>query len=100
MLTLGENSTRYLPTAPTVVAFTSSSSAFTAINTTPSDRWYVVVATADCYVKRGPTGIGAATTADFLVQTGTHDFMLKPGDGVRVIRASADGTLQIGDTAV
>lgn len=100
MLTLSENSTRYLPTAPIVISVSSSSSAFTAVNTTPSDRWYVLVATADCYVKRGPTGLGAATTSDFLVQTGTHDFMLKPGEGVRVIRATADGTLQIGDTAV
>lgn len=100
MLTLNENSTRYLPLTPTVVAFTSTSSAFTAVNTTASDRWYVFVATADCYVKRGPSTVGAATTADFLLQTGTHDFMLKPGEGVRVIRSSSDGTLQIGDTIV
>lgn len=96
MVDLPTAATRYFPKSPTVIAVTSTSTTFTAVNTSAFEMYCTVVATTDCYVKVGDSSIGAATSADFLVQTGTHDYVLRPGEGVRVIRVTADGTLQIG----
>ncbi len=90
----------YLPNAPVVLASVTASTAFTAVNASFGTKTYCFVATQDCYIKRGQSGIGAATSADFLLRAGTHLFALARGEGVRVIRVTADGILQIGDVGV
>lgn len=83
-----------------VVSVTAASSAFTAVNSSSGEKTYCFVATQDMYVKRGASTIGAATSADFLLRAGTYIFKLAKGEGVRAIRVSADGVLQIGDVEV
>lgn len=100
MIDVSQAISRYFPQDPISVSVTSSSSSFTAVNTSAFDVLYVFDTSVDCYVKVGQSGIAAASSADWILRAGVpQDFALKAGCGVRVIRAgSVDGTLKIGST--
>jgi len=91
----------YLPVAPVVIALAATSTAFTAVNTSGGEKTYTFVATQACYIKRGVSTIAAADTTDFLLPANVVcQFTLAKNEGVRAIRVSADGILQIGDTSL
>jgi len=93
-------STIYLPVAPVVIATAVASTAFTAVNASGGDKVYTFSCTQACYIKRGLSTIAAADTTDFLLPANTLvQFALAKNEGVRAIRVSADGILQIGDTS-
>lgn len=93
---------RYAPGkgVTTKVSFTASSSAFTALNSTPAPRYYTFSCTQNCYVVTGPSNVAAAANTDFLYPIGIHDFIVKPGEGIRVISDGTDGILTVAPTGV
>jgi hypothetical protein len=99
MIDISQAISRYFPVSPITVSFTATSTAWAAVNTSNFDQLYVFQPTEDCLVRVGPNGIAAADATDWLLPADqSQDFALKPGYGVRVIRATADGTLKIGST--
>lgn len=100
MIDLSQYITRYFPQSPVVVAFTATSTAFQAVNTSAFEQVFVFDCDQDCYVKAGPNDIAAASSSDWPLRAGQHTFVLKPGFGARVIRKTADGTLTIGSAGV
>ena len=94
--------TRYAPGkgVTTLVSFTGASSAWAQINATAAPRYYTFACTQDCFVVAGPSNVGAAANTDFLYLAGIHDFIIKPGDGIRVISNGVDGILTVAPTGV
>lgn len=94
--------TRYAPRKGTTtkISFTSTSSAWTAINSTPAPRYFSFSCTQYCYMVCGDSATAAAANTDFLLPPGVHDFVVPPGFGVRVISNGIDGVLCATPTGV
>lgn len=89
---------RLLPIEPLVLHVSGTSSPFTPLNTTSSPIYYTFVNDVCEFVKRGGFNITAATSADFLLLPGEHDFVIPNGQGIRIVAAAATGSLYVGNT--
>jgi len=86
---------RYLPTTTAKIAFTSVASTWGEINSAEFPRYFTFVATQDCYLSVGGSNIAAPDDSYFMLPAGIHDFMVRPHEGIRVLRVSTDGVLKI-----
>lgn len=87
----------YLPKDPINISFTAASTAFQLVNGSSGPKKYSFSTTQPMYLRRGFADVSAATTTDVrLLSTVVYFFWLLPGEGVRAIRVSTDGVLQIG----
>lgn len=100
MIDISQAVSRYFPSTPIVVAVISTSTAWQVINSTPFESYFIFDCDVDCYAVVGPSDVGAASSTSWRLPAGVQqDFAVKPGYGVRVIRAgSVDGTLKIAST--
>jgi hypothetical protein len=92
---------KFFPVDPINIPFTGTSTDFVAVNNSSGPKEYIFAGLQICHIRRGYADVSAATTADFRLASGLYVFLsLMPGEGVRVIRSSVDGVLQIGDTSL
>lgn len=98
MIDVQSNTIRFAPLATEIlvpVATTGTSTDFRLVNGGTEVSWYTFSVTEDVYIHFGDHLIGAANTESFLLQQGTHDYMVKGGHGYRAIRVSADGYISV-----
>jgi hypothetical protein len=91
----------FFPKDPINISFTAASTTFQLVNSSSGPKTYVFNASANCHIRRGYSDVSAATTNDLRLPLNIQVFLsLAPNEGVRVIRGTADGVLQIGDLAL